>query len=252
MKSPSTSRVIVTLLLGVAASTSIASQKADETLSVNDPRPLAEAVKLIEQRCGCPITYEDPVFAERDTIDISGQVATNGSRPLLVPAGGVFTFTTQAIRGDDNSEHVSEALRRLLDTYSLTGFPGKFRVTQSHGVFHVAPEQAVLDTPITIRLERVSASQAIDTILAAVKKATGANIGMGGIASNLLNQQRVSLAVEDRTAAETLTTVFAQVDDRALKLEDRHVVVVEKRLSWQLFYQIGWGYALNLHAVPRV
>lgn len=232
--------VAIAALLGLAGAAHAAPRGADDTLSVNDPRPLAEAVKLIEQRCGCPITYEDSVYTLKDAVDISGQVANSRSGPLI-PAGGVFTFTTRLSPGDANPDHVADALHDLLVAYSLTGFPGRYRLTKSNDFFHVAPEHSVLDTPITIRLENASASGALDAILIAVEEASGTKIGLGGIASNVLMQQRVNIDVAGRPASEALMSVLAQVDNRSSRLA--------QRLSWRLFYQIGWGYALNLQTV---
>src|SRR5262245_662135 len=57
-----------------------------ETLSVNDPRPLSAAVTLLERRCHCPITYEDPQWRSDDVVD------SGPHWPARIPKGGPFTF----------------------------------------------------------------------------------------------------------------------------------------------------------------
>src|SRR3712207_8819257 len=47
-----------------------------ETVTVDDPRPLYAAVKLLEERCRCPITYEDPRWGAEDVDGMGDRKST--------------------------------------------------------------------------------------------------------------------------------------------------------------------------------
>ena len=71
---------------------SICAVQTPETVSVDDPRPLSAAVRAIEQRCRCAITYEDPKWEAADVVDISGSLWHKPDIRPRIPKGGPFTF----------------------------------------------------------------------------------------------------------------------------------------------------------------
>src|SRR5437763_1084383 len=84
---------------------SVLGVQAPEVLSVDDPRPLNAAVKLIEQRCHCTITYEDPKWGPDDDVDVSGSVWHRTDIRPRVPRGGRFTFS---MAGDTSARTASQ------------------------------------------------------------------------------------------------------------------------------------------------
>jgi len=60
------------LLSFVIALGIVSGQQTTRVISVNDPRPLSEAILKLEKATGQPITYEDPSYAySADIVDRS-------------------------------------------------------------------------------------------------------------------------------------------------------------------------------------
>ena len=68
-----------------------------------DPRPLAEAIRVLEERHGWIVTSEDARYEhESDIEDVTLAVRKDGkSEPkIIVPKGGVLAFNTNLLEGD--------------------------------------------------------------------------------------------------------------------------------------------------------
>ena len=60
-------------LLSLVRGAPVAAQGTDQSVVINDPRPLAEAVLMLEAKSGQVITYEDPRYVyQDDVVDIAG------------------------------------------------------------------------------------------------------------------------------------------------------------------------------------
>jgi len=79
---PLTSTLIAATIIGGAAAQL-------PSITVNDPRPLAQAIYQFEQMYGFVVTYEDPRFAHL------ADLARRASRGVtdLIPRGGPFAAT---------------------------------------------------------------------------------------------------------------------------------------------------------------
>jgi hypothetical protein len=224
----------------------------DGPIEVDDPRPLASTVAMLEGRHGVLVTYEDPLYLFSGEIaDVTDQVRRDGgksSRRVLVPLGGPFQF---AYEGADLRSAVgtSSVLRKLLRVYQDSGYPGVFRLSQTGDVFHVIPSihrnalgnteasSPLLDTTISLGLEEGTAFQMLEAIVEAVTIQTGMKVAVGTVPLNLLSRTRVQGTATKGTARTVLLDVLQATD---------------RRLSWQLFCSPEPRVcALNVHAVER-
>src|ERR1700744_794113 len=64
---------------------------ATETLTVNDPRPIAEAVRTLEYKYGYVITYEDPRYIHPDDLQDTHRHTTAGKR-IFIPRETTLTL----------------------------------------------------------------------------------------------------------------------------------------------------------------
>lgn len=125
------------------------------TLTVQDPRPVAKAILELEKRYGWRITYEDPPY----------------SRYRLVPRGGNLTFTLPSANPNELG-----AVEALVKSYNASRGGTVFAVVRGAGLLHVGPRQMtglsgtfepvkpILDTVITIEPKERTANALIEEI----------------------------------------------------------------------------------------
>lgn len=234
-------------------------RQADQVvkLSVEGGRPVAKAVEMLEARYGWMITYEDPRYVhESDIRDVTYQVRRDldkyepGKAPkVLVPRGGQINMDYVVSPVTGKPETPAALLQHMLYTHAANGNPGVFRLEQSGEFFHVIPSQvkdsegllvvqeSILDTKITFSEEERVGVETLDTICAAIRRATQIDIGLGTIPMNLFFQHR------SRQGA---------VNERARDVLVRTLEGTKRKLAWQLFYGPGRkGYSLNIHLVRK-
>jgi hypothetical protein len=237
----------------LAFATPLVSQPDQRALvDVNDSRPLASAVEILEQRYGWVITYEDPPYLyPPDISDVTAQVRRDraSDRRVLVPKGGSFQFA-YAPPGVSSPTEAARILKALLEEYNGSGNPGAFRLVQTATTFHVVPSAAsnaqglsqptssLLDTMISVGAEERTALQMLDAIVQALGRTTGAKIWLGSAPLNLMVQTRI----QGTAAKASARTLLMQV------LEN-----TGRRLSWQLLCAPGpvRDCALNVYEVRK-
>lgn len=219
-----------------------------ETLTVNDPRPLAQALLNFERAYGYAVTYEDPIFQHPS--DIISRSATSAPADLI-PRGGRFTATFDTPPPDASESVVAGAVASIVDQYNSTGYPGRFRTIQSEHFVHVIPIAVlgvdgamrtivpVLDTPISISSEKGrNLFNGLRTIFAAITDVTGQRINIGTVPTNLFMQSAMEAGASNVPARELIV--------RALRATGRD-------LSWRLLYAPDERfYALNIHLVNQI
>lgn len=207
-----------------------------EVLSVDDPRPLSAAIRLVEERCHCAITYEDPIWQPDDVIDISGSIAHRADVIPRIPTGGRFTFSVDADLSSLTRVQLRRTAGQVLRTFeSSKSGPGQFQLMSGGLALHVVPKSgSVLDVPVTIAPGTPRILDVITTTLKQVSEASGRKIGIGTGPFRLLNG-RIELEAHQEPAYALL--------DRALLASGR-------TLSWRLFYSVTTGqYYFNVHVV---
>jgi len=220
-----TGQICVVSLLVVPAG------QAPERLSVNDPRPLSAAVSLVERRCHCAITYEDPLWTSDD-------VALSGPHwPAMIPKGGLFTFDAPDLAVTTPAQ-MAAAMAQVVRVFEQSGSGrGAFRVTNDTIAVHVVPRAgSILDTPVTIPLATRRLDDVVTVVLAAVERGTGQKLELATFPTNFFFQHRVEIEAKQEGAREVLV--------RALAASGR-------ALSWSLFFDARMRqYYLNTHFVP--
>ncbi len=214
--------------------------QAPETVSVNDPRPLNAAVKVVEERCHCAITYEDPQWGPDDVDDVSGSVQHKPGIRVRIPKGGLFTFDPPAGLSSGTPAQTEAAMAQVVRAFQESGRGGRgaFRVTHDATTVHVIPVGgSVLDTPVTVTGAARPLVDVVTMLLAEVGQVTGEKIGLATLPINLFTQRRVAIEATQEPARAVLIRTLA-ASGRAL--------------SWRLFYDVTMGqYYLGIHFVPQ-
>lgn len=233
----------VPVLLGVQT------EPKERILSVDDPRPVSEAIEQLEKTYGLVITYEDPQYlCAQDLQDVGPEVAKDywsyppDQRPkVIVPRGGKLEVNY------DPSRPVTEALQRVIDAAAAAGFP-TFRIEKQGHRINVVPEYArdadcktvrqepFLDARITLREGERNWEQMLHDIVAAATEATPSHVLMWlGVIPKPGRAHHVG-SVDNETARAVLSRTL---DDMG-----------NKGLSWELLCD-GKQCVLNIYAVAK-
>jgi hypothetical protein len=217
----------------------ISAVQALETVSVNDPRPLYAAVKVLEERCHCAITYEDPQWRPDDVDDISGSVAHKPGVRVRIPKGGLFTFDAPPGLSSGTPAQAEAAIAQVVRAFQESGSGrGAFRVAHDATTVHVIPVGgSVLDTPVTVTGAARPLVDVVTMLLAEIGQVTGKRIGLATFPINFFKQRRVAIEATQQPARAVLLRTLA---------------ASERPLSWRLFYDATMGqYYLSIHFVPQ-
>jgi hypothetical protein len=237
---------MIVLVVGFSATVArSAAQSAKDYVAVDNPRPLAKAIEVLERRYGWIVTYEDPrVENSADLEDVTAAVRNSPGPRVLIPKGSAFTFVYDKPILENNAQ-AGPILAALLTTYSTSGNPGEFRLLTSGNVYHVVPhavrnragqvvaQESVLDSRISLRMKDQSIEDVVTQILAAVSDQAGVRLQHGATPRNLLLQTRVDVEASREPARDVLVRVLA---------------AAPRPLSWRLFFDPGLRiYAFNVH-----
>ena len=230
-------------------------------VSVNEPRPLARAAILIEQRFGVSVSYEDPAYGNAvdlvDKTDAQYKLSHPEAKVLIPRAGSLnLTLPTEASvqMGASANSTIGPILQSAINSHMMNGDPGEFKVITTAGGFSIVPtavrgsagmmipNQSPLETAISISAGRRDAKQTLNLICEAISNGSGSKVTVGLIEE--LRNQVIQLAANNEPARDVLvrflnTRVWA----------DNSITAIPK-LSWSLLYGPDVEmYALNLRAV---
>src|SRR5690349_17676234 len=108
-------KVLFTTIIAVGF---VATQQPTRTISVNDPRPLSEAILELEKAIKQPITYEDPSYAySADLADRSDSFRHAPGVKVVLPKGGPLSFSFTQSEASDRPG-TTKMLRRLVATFN--------------------------------------------------------------------------------------------------------------------------------------
>lgn len=228
-------------------STTASSQPAIVVDLVNQPRPVALAVRQVEKQLGYVITYEDTAYRfPGDIIDVSKQMP--GRDPAKGPYLGMRGGTLQlrySPRASTLAGLVEEVLQEIVASSRRADNIGHFSVQSTVNGYHVVPVQgknrigieelyeSPLDSRITMASRDESAADMIRRFLEVVSKASGQTVEEG-LMPGRLHTIRV--------------TVDAQ-NDKARDVLWRALQSINPGLSWQMLCGPAVNCALNLHAI---
>jgi len=226
-------------------------------ISVEDGRPLAAAITMLEARFGWVITYEDPRYANAgDISDVTEKVRRDlhkfkpGRAPkVLVPKGGSLVFEYDYGADSKQRPDPNLILKALLEAHTGSGNAGRFRLERGAQITHVvpaaikdisgrfAPQESLLDVAISLPPKERTGLQMLYALCTELSKSVQLRVVVGTIPHGLFLQHKDNQGVERMIARD----VLVQLIERAGR---------GTRLSWQLFYDPGLKmYALNIHHV---
>jgi hypothetical protein len=226
-------------------------------LSVEDGRPVAKAITLLEARYGWVITYEDPRYAYAgDMNDVTEEVRRDldkypkGKAPkVIVPKGGSLSFDYEVLKPMNAPLDPGVVVMQLLAAQAASANAGRFRMEWGDQIIHViptatkdrrgrsTPQQSILDTIVTLPVSERNGLQLLDALCAAITKATQMRTVVGTIPIGMFFQYKDKQGVAAQGARQVLVELLRRVSP-------------ERRLSWQLFYGPGTKmYVLNIHVV---
>ena len=228
-------------------------------LSVQDPRPVAKAIEILEARYGWVITYEDPRYVHDSEItDVTRSVRrdlnkfrTGGAPRVLIPRGGALTVDYDVATATNAPSDRATVIQQLLDAQAASGNPGRFRLERNGQIVHVipafsknsagelVPEEPVLDAVITVPAGDRTGMQKLDAICEAISQVTQTRVVVGVVPLNLFFQHRDQQGAVSQKARDALAQILEAVGNGT-------------SLSWQLLYDPGMRiYVLNIHEVPK-
>jgi hypothetical protein len=235
-----------------------------ESLSVDDPRPVAEAVSQLEKRYGWVITYEDPMYVSgKEITDVTSKVRRdldkympNEAPRVLVPRGGSLAINFNVTSDENTFLRPESVAQQIIDANTKADNAGRFRLERSGEIVHVipvahrdsteawVPEQSVLDAIITIPSGDRTGLQALDALCVAVSRVTQTKVALGTVDINLFIRSRQELGADQERARDFLV--------RLLENTRANGKLGETKLSWQLLFGPATkDYRLNVHAVRK-
>lgn len=212
----------------IAQERAVVHKNGSATVTVNDPRPLAQAIRAAREEYGWVVDYEEPPWRSgdlRDTSPAAWHAAHPGVRGWMEPAGGAFQ-SSYAETPDmwSSTDEELQVLDKIVSDYDAGGNPGKFVVRAqmdgTYAVIGVSTEadngstvsaSPYLDTPISITTAARSAQATLELILSAVSAKTGIVGHIGGGPLNLLLSTNLSVGGTDVPARDLLIDVFQAV-----------------------------------------
>lgn len=222
-------------------------------LSVNDPRPMGQAVLSLIRSYPVTITYEDPRYEyPGDLRDITRQVSNTRDPQVrtIVPRGGAFRATYDVSQDTGEPVDVARAIQTIIDANNLARHGGRFELLRSGQTFHVVPaevrdssglwvrQQSLLDASISFSS---GGQRNFFELIAAILKEVGAATG----------QKIVGGRPSDSFACSIPCTAFDRAVDAsnepAREVLMRLLHSVSPRYTWVIYYDASaHDYVFNL------
>lgn len=233
-------KLIVSALAVISTTTNLAAAattgQESERISVDDPRPLFAVAKLLEQRCGCAITYEDPKWSADDVVDISGTIWHREDIRPRVPKGGRFSFALPAtFRGLAPGER-QRILDQIVAQYQEGDVgPGLFRTVSEGAATHIIPlKGSILDQRITNVATAQPLGAVVKSLMTQVSNMNGVRIALGVVPINGF-KKNVTVSARNEPAREVLARALTNLPGKP---------------SWVLLYDVArQTYYLSVHYV---
>jgi hypothetical protein len=211
-------------------------------VTVDDPRPLAAAVKELAIQHGWQITYEDPPYLHPNDVVEQSVYDPNAAPGHKVPKGGRFSAKVAV---PDRPDQQRGAAEQLVRAYNASRGGNFFAVLPGDSLVHIVPRQTIgvsgtpvptkpiLDTHVTVAPRQRSAADLIEEICRNLSRLTGTEVVVGTVPINLLKGTKISLGASNQTARSAL---------------EKLVIEMRVPLSWRLLYdpELKW-YVLNIY-----
>jgi hypothetical protein len=184
-KQPSFMVMCLVTVLGPAAlawqKESVSAPAPDGSVVIESGRPLDEATRILADRYGVPITYEDPKWQWNEDLIIGKWIT--GDLPKFILPGGLYPEKTPT------AESAAQKMVEADNSQNRQGL--RFRVQKSRRGLHILPSQfhsasgdlvpatSILDVSVNVPAAERMASEHLRAICDAVGRITGVRLLIG-------------------------------------------------------------------------
>jgi hypothetical protein len=228
-------------------------------LSIDDPRPVAKAILMLEEKYGWVITYEDPRYVHDSEItDVTLKVRRDldkyepgEAHKVLIPRQGVLEFAYDVVPNTNLPPDPARVVQRLLDAQAVRGTGGRFRLESRGKIMHVIPtaiknragvlipQESMLDTIISLPAADRTVYDKLESICAIISRATKIRIGIAAYPT-MFHEFRDRQGAVSQKARDVLVNTFATIESG-------------DGVSWRLLYDPGLNrYLLNIYHVSTL
>ncbi len=236
-----------------------------KTLSINAPRPVAEAVAQIEAMGAIPINYEDPQYNAAP--DMTGVATWNpgftqvAQSTVKIPTGGKLTVSIPLDPGNEERlgsvSSVQTAVQSLIEAANGASLPARFSVVVSNGAVFVMPTQwksasgemgsvtLALSSVVNLDGSSMAAFETLTSILQQVSATTGSQLQVGSVPFRAFAETRVSLRAVNEPAYSVLARLFDVICSTGVPSAR-----AKAAMAYTLLHGPGTSeYVLNVHLV---
>ena len=203
--------------------------KTSVLVLAHQARPLQSALAAIAEEYGWVIDFEDPPYRSRydlvDNTDPQWHANHPSEEGVTRIAGEAFESEFQEGLDIGTPSGEERVLNKIVSDYNTSGNPGKFAVhREGRGRYAVIGKfikdesgrdrhvSAILDTPVSIATQRLSAMQAVALILDVLSVRTGQRVALMDFPVNAYNAAEVTVGGADETARHLLLQTLDQTD----------------------------------------
>jgi hypothetical protein len=208
-------------------------QTTNQTVTVNDPRPLAAASDKIEQLSGLPVNYEDgPYVNAADLQDVTSKVLTpsqiGAAGPnfrLIVPRGGQLSavIAVDTTTGGLGTLNAAQAAAGAFVNTHASGYSQLFFAGEINGSVFITPAKLkniagslqpitpVLSAYISFPQEQRTGYDTLKLILQLVLEATGSKVGIASAPFKAFAETNVTIGANNEDARTVLTRLLQAV-----------------------------------------
>ena len=213
----------------------------------DEARPLASALRQVEEQLGVVATYEDTCYLDPSEITDKTRELSRTSVPerrILVMRGGSFSFEQR----DSSKATPAAVFEALLQKWARDGYRSKFDVQKAEGGYHIVPTAAIdelgsiapcvspLDAVVSLEPKEESPQETLFRLVDAVSRASGRRVGVS--VRGVPKTRSVTLfgGATSEVARDVLWQVLRDLGDS---------------YSWQLLCSVGRDRecGLNIHRV---
>lgn len=213
----------------------------------NEPRPLRQAVESLSEEYGWVVDYEDPIYSDAETVARTEPlwVASHpGVRRRLVGGHRFESEFPEVSRTGSSAAEEKSVLQKVISDFNSSGNPGHFTVVdEGAGRFAIVGQtnetsRTILDTPITVNIDQLNGSFALDAISKALTVSSGIKVIVATYPLNLFAKTIYTTHVSNQPAREVLRD-----------LAD----TTQRNIEWAVLYDVDANaYYLNLRFLNPV
>ena len=226
-----------------------------ETLSINEARPVAGALRVLAAKYGLAISYEDPRYVYAgDIADVTLSAArdpsriTASSKRVIAPTNKSLSLSYEVSAETGQPADAAALLDQILAAYASGGV-GTFKIERTGELLHVVPALArntqglmeenasILLARISIPAEERSGMKFLEAFCTALSHATGFKVQPGIVPINNFMQYRGTDGAADEVARDVLIRVLSRIG---------------KKLTWAINYDPQTPrYGVNISSLAR-